>query len=79
MSTGYLQLFSRSARDGIPVDAVTVTITSATGTVITVVTDEGGYSDPIALPAPDKAFSLDENNRTVLPYAVYTVSAEKTG
>ncbi|WP_242965897.1 peptidoglycan-binding protein [Pygmaiobacter massiliensis] len=79
MSTGYLQLFSRSARDGIPVDAVTATITSATGTVITVVTDEGGYSDPIALPAPDKAFSLDENNRTVLPYAVYTVSAEKTG
>lgn len=79
MSTGYLQLFSRSARDGLPVQFVNAVITSDDGKLYKVTTDENGYSVPVELPAPDVEYSLDENNTTVFPYSVYTVSAELEG
>ena len=79
MSTGYLQVFTLSATSGLPVPAVSVTIRPENATRIIVTTDENGYSEPVALDAPDKIFSLDENNTTVLPYSTCTVIAEIEG
>lgn len=79
MSTGYLQIFTLSASDGFPVDFVSITVTESNGTVHSYQTDENGYSDPISLSAPDKDYSLDPDNTTVLPYSVCTVVGTKTG
>ncbi len=38
-------------------------------------TDINGIIDNITLPAPDSSLSFDENNTTVVPYAVYEVTA----
>ena len=69
MSTGTLQIFSRSADDGIPVPGVTARVrpVSAEGTSRNITTDASGYADPVHLWAPDRSYSLDENNTSVLP------------
>ena len=36
-------------------------------------------SDDVAIACPPRSYSLDENNRTVLPYAVVDVTAEHEG
>ncbi len=81
MSTGTLQIFSRSADDGIPVPGVTARVrpVSAEGTSRNITTDASGYADPVHLWAPDRSYSLDENNTSVLPYAVYNLTVEQEG
>ena len=81
MSYGTLQIFSRSATDGIPVSGVTAHVRPASGTgdARNVTTDDSGYAEPIRLSAPDKSYSLDENNNSVLPYAVYNITVDHEG
>ena len=81
MSYGTLQIFSRSATDGIPVSGVTARVRPASGTgdARNVTTDDSGYAEPIRLSAPDKSYSLDENNNSVLPYAVYNITVDHEG
>ena len=81
MSIGTIQIFSRSATDGLPVSGVTARIrpVSAEGTSRNVTTDESGYADPISVWAPDKSYSLDETNDTVMPYAVYNITVDHEG
>ena len=81
MSIGTLQIFSRSATDGLPVPGVTARVRSSSGAgdARNVTTDESGYADPIRLTAPDKSYSLDENNDSVLPYATYDITVDHEG
>ena len=81
MSIGTLQIFSRSATDGIPVPGVTARIrpVSSEGTFRNVTTDDSGYADPVHLWAPDKSYSLDESNDSVLPYSVYNITVDHEG
>ena len=81
MSIGYLQIFSRSATDGLPVPGVTARVrpSAGTGDARNVTTDESGYADPISLTAPDKSYSLDESNNSVLPYATYDITVDHEG
>lgn len=65
-----------------PVPDVIVTISQRSGTGIpdkTVTTGPEALSDDVAIACPPRSYSLDENNRTVLPYAVVDVTAEHEG
>ena len=71
--TGFLRLRSFAASNAQPVPDVIVTISQRSGTGIpdkTVTTGPEALSDDVAIACPPRSYSLDENNRTVLPYAV---------
>ena len=78
--TGFLRLRSFAASNAQPVPDVIVTISQRSGTGIpdkTVTTGPEALSDDVAIACPPRSYSLDENNRTVLPYAVVDVTAER--
>ena len=80
--TGFLRLRSFAASNAQPVPDVIVTISQRSGTGIpdkTVTTGPEALSDDVAIACPPRSYSLDENNRTVLPYAVVDVTAEHEG
>ena len=62
------------------VPGVTVLVLNEAGTQIArLTTNDVGSAPELVLTAPDEAYSLDEANTTVRPYAVYQLRAEMTG
>ncbi|MEG2660532.1 MAG: hypothetical protein RR978_07420 [Oscillospiraceae bacterium] len=80
---GYLRVRSFTASDSLPVADVIVNVfrTDIVNTAFNArfITGADGLSDDIPLKCPLRAYSLDENNTTVLPYAVYTLVASCPG
>ena len=59
---------------------MTVLVLNEAGTQIArLTTNDVGSAPELVLTAPDEAYSLDEANTTVRPYAVYQLRAEMTG
>lgn len=79
MSNGFLRICTRAAADSLPVPGVTVLVTLPDGSSRSIVTDSSGCAQPLAVEAPDRRFSLDEDNTAVLPYAVCALSAAPPG
>lgn len=80
MPSGSIWIAAALAEQAAPLAGVRVTVLDETGvTVARLETDENGIAVQEDLPAPDRAYSLEESNTTVRPYAVYDLVAEKTG
>ena len=80
MPSGTLQVYTALAENAAPLPGVTVLVLNEAGTQIArLTTDDVGSAPELVLTAPDEAYSLDEANTTVRPYAVYQLRAELTG
>lgn len=80
MPSGSLLAVAALAGQAGPLPGVTVTVLDESGLpAARLVTDENGRTAEADLPAPDRAYSLAEDNTAVRPYAVYTLLAEKDG
>lgn len=80
MPNSTLLVYTSIAGQSAPLPGVRVTVWNETGAVLTrFVTDDAGTAPEVGLNAPDAQYSLDENNTTVRPYAVYGVGAAKEG
>lgn len=80
MPNGSLRVFATAASQAVPVADVTVCVLDENGAMLAHLrTGPDGSCAALPLPAPDRAYSLDENNTTVRPYAVYTLLAQKPG
>ena len=80
MPTGSIQIYATAAGQTAPLAGVTVAVLDETGArLTTLTTDAAGAAEAKDLPAPDAAYSLDEANTTVRPYAVYRLRAEAPG
>ena len=75
-SSGFLQVFVRTADGSLPVPAARVRI-YGNGTDRTEYTDRSGKTPWVSLPAPAAALSLSAENRA--PFALYSVRVEKEG
>ena len=80
MPSGTLQVYTALAENAAPLPGVTVLVLNEAGTqVARLTTNDVGSAPELVLAAPDEAYSLDEANTTVRPYAVYQLRAEMTG
>ncbi len=80
MPTGILTVFASIAQQAAPLQGVRVRVFDESGAALhTAETGADGRAASFALPAPDRRYSLDEDNTDVRPYAVYTLLAEKAG
>ncbi len=80
MPSGTLQVYTALAENAAPLPGVTVLVLNEAGTqVARLTTNDVGSAPELVLTAPDEAYSLDEANTTVRPYAVYQLRAEMTG
>ena len=80
MPSGTLQVYTALAENAAPLPGVTVLVLNEAGTQIArLTTNDVGSAPELVLTAPDEAYSLDEANTTVRPYAVYQLRAEMTG
>lgn len=80
MPSGTLQVYTALAENAAPLPGVTVLVLNEAGTQIArLTTNDVGSAPELVLAAPDEAYSLDEANTTVRPYAVYQLRAEMTG
>lgn len=80
MPNGTLRVFASIAGQDAPLAGATVNIYDVSGNTVTqFTTDTAGTAPDISLPAPDRSFSLEESNTTVLPYAVYDLYAFAAG
>lgn len=80
MASGSLLAVAGLAGQAGPLSGVHVTVLDEGGLpAARLVTGENGSTDEVPLPAPDRGYSLDENNTEVRPYAVYTLLAQKDG
>lgn len=80
MPTGSIWIAAALAEQAAPLAGVRVTVLDETGVpVARLETGEDGTAVQDNLPAPDRSYSLEENNTTVRPYAVYDLVAEKDG
>ena len=80
MPSGTLQVYTALAENAAPLPGVTVLVLNEAGTQIArLTTNDVGSAPELVLTAPDEAYSLDEANATVRPYAVYQLRAEMTG
>ena len=78
MSTGILRIQAFAARQSSPVEGVILTLTGD-GFTAHLTTDAEGNAGDYTIQTPDCSLSLDEDNTTVLPYAVCSLTAAKTG
>ena len=78
MATGILRIQTFAARQSAPVEGVTVLVTGS-GFTIHRITDATGSGGDVTLSTPDCALSFDEDNTTILPYAVCSLTASKPG
>lgn len=79
MPSGSIWIAAALAEQAAPLAGVRVTVLDETGVAVArLETDEQGRAVQDGLPAPDRAYSLEESN-TVRPYAVYDLVAEKAG
>ena len=80
MPSGTLQVYTALAENAAPLPGVTVLVLNDAGPQIArLTTNDVGSAPELVLTAPDEAYSLDEANTTVRPYAVYQLRAEMTG
>ena len=80
MPSGTLQVYTALAENAAPLPGVTVLVLNEAGTQIArLTTNDVGSAPELVLTAPDEAYSLDEANTSVRPYAVYQLRAEMTG
>ena len=80
MPSGTLQVYTALAENAAPLPGVTVLVLNEAGIQIArLITNDVGSAPELVLTAPDEAYSLDEANTTVRPYAVYQLRAEMTG
>lgn len=80
MPNGTLRVYASVAEQAAPVTGVHITVLDESGAVLArLTTDASGATSDLELPAPDASYSLDENNRTVRPYAIYSILAEADG
>ena len=71
MPSGTLQVYTALAENAAPLPGVTVLVRNEAGTQIArLTTNDVGSAPELVLTAPDEAYSLDEANTTVRPYAV---------
>lgn len=76
MPNGTLQIYASIAGQSAPLPGVEIAVYDNSGMELArVLTDETGASPSISLEAPDKAYSLDESNTAVRPYATYDLYA----
>ena len=78
MAEGILRIQSYAARQSAPMAGVSVTVTGD-GFTASRLTDAAGAAADLAIPAPDAAYTLDEANTSVQPYATCDLVAEKPG
>ena len=78
MATGILRIQAFAARQSSPVEGVVITLTGD-GFTAHLTTDAEGNAGDYTISTPDCSLSLDEDNTTVLPYAVCSLTAAKTG
>ena len=70
MPSGTLQVYTALAENAAPLPGVTVLVLNEAGTQIArLTTNDVGSAPELVLTAPDEAYSLDEANTTVRPYA----------
>ena len=80
MPNGELIVYASVAAQAAPLAGVRILVQDeAGGTAARLTTDNAGATAPLALEAPDPAYSLDPDNRTVRPYTVYRLTAEADG
>ena len=80
MPNGELIVYASVAAQAAPLAGVRILVQDeAGGTAARLTTDNAGATAPLALEAPDPAYSLDPDNRTVRPYTVYRRTAEADG
>lgn len=80
MPNGILQVYATISGQAAPLAGAQVLVYSDTGaSIATLTTDANGAAQELSLPAPDKRYSLEEANTTVLPYAVYDLVATAPG
>ena len=77
-SQGILRIQAFAARQSSPVEGVTVTI-SGDGFTLQRITDSEGNAADVTIDAPACSYSLQEDNTTVRPYAVCSLTAAKAG
>ena len=75
---GSLRISSFAARQAGPVAGAVVHVVGS-GVDITRTTDAAGLTEDISIPAPPAAYSLDENNTDVQPYATVDLTAQADG
>ena len=75
---GTLRISSFAARQAGPVAGAVVHVTGS-GVDVTRTTDAEGLTTDISIPAPAAAYSLDENNTDVQPYATVDLTAQAVG
>lgn len=79
--TGFITVNVRTAGGALPVEGAVITVRSVNGTESTVVavmiSDAGGTSEIVALPAPPKENSLQPGNDNVC--AFYTIDTDREG
>ena len=80
MPTGSIRIYASVAGQAAPLSGVQVAVLDESGVAVArLTTDEAGAAEAAALAAPDAAYSLQESNTTVRPYAVYRLQAEAAG
>ena len=80
MPNGTLRVYASVADQAAPLAGVRLAVQGESGTVLArLETDAAGAAGPLSLEAPDTRYSLEEDNRTVRPYAVYRLIAEADG
>ena len=77
-TTGILRIQAFGARQSSPIEGVVVTV-SGDGFTLQRITDAEGNTADISIEAPACTYSLQEDNTTVRPYAVCTLTAAKAG
>lgn len=78
MATGILRVSTFDARFSAPAPNITVVVVGENFST-TIITDSQGLAPDIPIEAPDKSYSLDENNTTVVPWSQVTVTALGAG
>lgn len=79
MANGSIQIYT-SAGQAAPLAGVALTVLDENGAALAHLTaDADGFAEAAGLPAPDAAYSLDEANSAVRPYAIYSVEAVLDG
>ena len=80
MPTGTIQIYTSVAQQAAPLQGVQLTIFDEGGVPLaSLLSDANGAAGPVTAFAPDKSYSLDVNNSTVRPYALYRITASLDG
>lgn len=78
MATGILRIQTFAARQSAPEPDVNITV-EGDGFTASRLTDTEGMTTDITIQTPECHWSLEEDNSTVLPYAVCSLTAQKPG